>query len=67
MSFEERDRVMTPEGAGSIVYRRMAPPNYNEVEAYSVCLDSKKEASEKPPFASYTGTVYPAEKVSPIL
>lgn len=33
------DRVRTPRGAGVVVYRRMAPPSYAEVEVYSVKLD----------------------------
>lgn len=61
--FDKGDRVMTPGGAGAIVYKRMAPPTYAEVEVYSVCLDSKKAESEKPPFPSYTGTIVKAEDV----
>lgn len=63
--FDKSDRVITPGGPGAVVYRRMAPPTYSEAEAYSVCLDSKKVESEKPPFPSYTGTVYPAGDVKP--
>ena len=62
--FDKGDRVMTPQGPGVVIYRRMAGPDYRNVEAYSVCLDHKKAASEKPPFPSYTGTVFPAEEVT---
>jgi hypothetical protein len=53
--FDQGDRVMTPCGVGSVVYRRMFG---SEIQAYSVCLDSRKEAMEKPPFPSYTGTIF---------
>lgn len=62
--FDKGDRVNTSLGAGTIVYKRMAPPNYSVAEAYSVCLDSKKAASELPPFPSYTGTMLPADQVA---
>lgn len=62
--FDKGDRVMTPGGPGEVVYKRMAPPTYSEVEVYSVCLDAKKAASEQPPFPSYTGTIYKAEMVT---
>lgn len=61
--FDKGDRVMTHLGPGTVVYKRMAPPSFSEVEVYSVCLDSKKEASEKPPFPTYTGTIVKAEDV----
>lgn len=61
--FDKGDRVMTPLGPGAVAYRRMAPPTYSEVEVYSVCLDSKKAESEKPPFPSYTGTIFKADQV----
>lgn len=63
--FDKGNRVVTPGGPGKIVYRRMAPPTYTEVEVYSVYLDSKKAENEKPPFPSYTGTIYPAAQVRP--
>lgn len=65
MEFDKGDRVMTHLGPGSVVYKRMAPPTFSEVEAYSVFLDHKKSESEKPPFPSYTGTIIEAEKVKP--
>lgn len=61
--FDKGDRVMTPGGVGSVISRRMGGPNYSEVVSYSVCLDTKKAASEKPPFPYYNGTTYPAEHV----
>ncbi len=61
--FDKDARVMTHLGPGTVVYRRMKPPTYSEVEVYSVCLDHKKAESEKPPFNTYTGTIVPADKV----
>lgn len=61
--FDKGDRVMTHLGPGEVVYKRMAPPTYSEVEVYSVRLDSKKAASEQPPFPSYTGTIVKADQV----
>lgn len=52
--FDQGDRVRTPLGAGVVVYRRMAPPSYGEVQAYSVKLDGKEHA----------GAVFPAEQVT---
>lgn len=51
--FDKGDRVQTPHGAGVVVYRRMAPPSYAEVEAHSVKLDGK----------NHVGSMYAAEKV----
>jgi hypothetical protein len=65
MEFDKGDRVMTHLGAGTVVYKRMAPPTYSEVDVYSVCLDARKAASEQPPFPSYTGTIVKAEDVKP--
>lgn len=45
------DRVRTPYGVGSIVYWRMAPPTYTEVDAYSVRLDSQQHR------IGYAGTI----------
>ncbi len=64
MNFEKGQRVNTPLGEGAVVYQRMAPPSYTEVEAVSVLLDSKKAESERPPFPSYSGTTFPAEQIS---
>jgi hypothetical protein len=63
--FDKGDRVMTPGGAGTVVYKRMAPPDFFEVDVYSVCLDTRKAETEKPPFPSYSGTIYKAEMVKP--
>jgi hypothetical protein len=65
MEFNKGDRVMTPGGAGSVVYKRMRGPTFSEVDVYSVFLDTKKEECLKPPFPSYTGTIYKAEMVTP--
>jgi hypothetical protein len=61
--FDKDDRVMTTKGAGIVAYRRMRAPEYSEVEAYSIALDDKVEATKHPPFPSYTGTILPAEDV----
>lgn len=63
--FDKGDRVMTPHGAGTVAYRRMAPPTYSHPEVYSVVLDHKKAETERPPFPSYSGTIIPAEDVKP--
>ncbi len=63
--FDKGDRVMTHLGPGTVVYKRMKPPTFSEVEVYSVCLDHRKAESEKPPFPSYTGTIIKAEDVKP--
>ncbi len=36
------DRVVTPLGAGVVVYRRMQPPEYSRPAAFSVKLDGKE-------------------------
>jgi len=55
--FEPGERVTTPLGPGTIVYKRMAPPAYAEPEAYNVFLDDKKE------IPGYTGTIIGAALV----
>lgn len=65
MEFDKGNRVMTHLGPGTVVYKRMKPPTFSEVEVYSVCLDSKKAASEQPPFPTYTGTIVKAEDCKP--
>lgn len=55
--FHKGDRVMTPDGPGEVVYKRMSPPTYSQAEVYSVCLDSKRGQG------TYTGTIYKAEQV----
>ena len=52
---------------GTVVYQRMKAPQFSEVEAVSVLLDEKKAASQKPPFPSYSGTIFPAEQVFPMI
>lgn len=66
MDFDKDARVNTPQGPGTVVYKRMAPPTFSQVDVYSVCLDSKKAESEKPPFNTYTGTIFKAEMVTPL-
>ena len=56
MSFKRGDRVLTPGGYGTVMYVRMAAPEFSTPEAYSVRLD-------KPNPGAYTGTVYPANCV----
>jgi hypothetical protein len=65
MHFDKGDRVITPYGVGSVLYKRMAGPDYVEVAAYSVYLDHKKAEAEKPPFPFYNGTICKAEEVQP--
>ena len=64
--FKLGTRVQTPHGVGTIVGNRMMSPSYNEVGSYIVSLDAKQAASNKPPFPSYTGTVFPANQVKEI-
>jgi hypothetical protein len=63
--FDKGDRVNTPLGPGSVVYKRLKHyTEYSEAEMYSVFLDSKKAEMEQPPFPSYSGTAFPADQVS---
>jgi energy-converting hydrogenase Eha subunit B len=57
---QKGDRVLTPGGPGSILYKRMAAPDFATVAAYSVDLDAR--ASHLDP--TYAGTVYPAADVT---
>ena len=50
-------RVLTPNGPGTIAYKRMKAPSYSEPDIYSVKLDSKKG------FPLYSGTIFPAEQI----
>lgn len=61
--FDMNDRVITPQGPGKIAFKRMRSPDFNTVEAYSVILDSKVEASKLPPFPNVNGTIFPANEV----
>jgi hypothetical protein len=58
MQFDKGDVVITPQGPGTVIYKRMSAPTYATVEVYCVCLDSKKLES-----ASYSGTIYKASQV----
>lgn len=60
MNFEAKDRVSTPMGPGAVVYKRMAPPTYSEVESYSVVLDARKDQP------NYHGTIFQASQVQSI-
>ena len=62
--FDKGDPVMTPSGPGTVVYKRMASPDYTTVQMYSVALESRVAESAKPPFPSYSGTAFPADQVS---
>jgi len=50
-------RVHTPHGYGLVRYVRMAPPDYNQAEAYSVLLDDRDGPH-------YSGTIFPAAQVT---
>lgn len=64
--FTQGNRVRTPSGLGTVVFNRMAAPGYHEVEAYSVLLDKDKAESERPPFPTKFGTIFPAKDVEPL-
>lgn len=55
--FQAQARVITPQGPGTVVYARNAPPDYTEVAAYVVKLDSRKD------HPTYTGTVYTPDQL----
>ena len=58
---KKHDLVKTPKGLGFVKYVRFAPPNYNEVEAVSVCLfDAQKNR------LNYNGSLFPIEQVERI-
>ena len=61
MTFLKGERVIVTmesgEVSGTIVYSRMAPPQYSVPEVYSVRLDSRKNDP------SYTGTIVRANQV----
>lgn len=61
--FCKGDKVVTPKGPGTVVYTRMKAPDYSQPEAYSVLLDSAKQASEQPPFPTASGTIFPSDEV----
>ena len=49
--FEKGDRVQTKFGDGTVVFKRMAGPDYSKATCYSVCLDERRED------AGYSGTI----------
>ena len=51
-AFEPGDLVETPSGVGRVAYRRMAPPTYATVEAYSVVVLRKEGAP------GYAGSIF---------
>jgi hypothetical protein len=57
------DRVSTPLGNGSVLWKRMLGPDYRDVDSYSIELDSKKAEALVEPFPFYNGTIFPAEEV----
>lgn len=62
--YDKGDRVTTPGGSGTVVYRRVLGPDFQQVGHYSVALDHKVAEQDRPPFPSYTGTIYPASEVT---
>jgi hypothetical protein len=56
MVFETGDRVLTPCGPGTVVSKRMSPPDYSQVASYSVKVD----VNANNPI--YVGTVYSADQ-----
>ena len=61
--FDKDDRVLTPLGTGTIVYRRMAAPNYSEAETYSVRLDKPAYVLNSNYQPNYAGTIFLASQV----
>jgi hypothetical protein len=59
-AFSAGDRVLTPAGLATVVYRRYGT-SLGKVEAYSVRLDLRAEDPR------YTGTIYAAADVRPAL
>jgi hypothetical protein len=57
MMFCRGDRVKTPEGCGTVAFQRLAPPDYTEAVAVSVCLDNKMHDP------AYSGTIFSAYQV----
>jgi len=50
-------RVRTPLGAGRVAYVRLRPPDFREVDAVSVVLDSRRHD------LSYAGTIFAADGI----
>jgi hypothetical protein len=57
-TLEAGDRCSCPGGLGTIVYKRMAAPDYTHVAVYSVKLDNGVYTN------GTTGSIYPASEVS---
>jgi hypothetical protein len=55
--FDVGDRVITPGGTGKVAYWRFGFPDFSEVVAYGVILDSKKGEY------GYSGTTYSYKEV----
>lgn len=55
--FEVGDRVSTPAGVGKVVFWRFGSPDYSQVVAYGVLLDSKRDQY------TYSGTIFPYNDV----
>jgi hypothetical protein len=56
---KQGDRVITPQGEGTVTYIRNGPPTYARPEIVSVILDKYRD------HLHYTGTVYPIYQVHP--
>jgi len=63
MTFDKGQRVNTPNGLGTINYQRMVPPDYSEAMIVSVFLDSRQLDRD---LGKYSGTIFPADVVTPI-
>jgi hypothetical protein len=61
--FKTGDRVTTPLGDGTVVYRRMRAPTYVHADVYSVHLDAWRAESVCASRSTYTGTIFKAEHV----
>lgn len=61
-TYTKGQRVMTPQGSGSVVYVRNMGPEFRDAEAVSVCLDLKAEQWG----LAYRGTVFDPKDVNPI-
>ena len=59
--FQENERVVTPGGAGIVLWVRMAAPDYDRPAAVSVLLDAKRDRF------GYRGTVYAADDVQKLV
>lgn len=62
MMFTVGQRVMTPQGAGTVQYQRLRQPDCKDAEAVSVFLDTVPGRRRR----FYAGTVFVAEAVTPL-